>query len=604
MPNLCSLHSSPPLPVAWEECRSRGWSHLDILLVTGDAYIDHPSFGVALIGRLLESRGYQVAVLAQPRYDNNDDFRQFPAPRLFCGISAGCLDSIVANYTGNGKVRNNDQYSPDGNPWRSEERNKSDRRRPDRATLIYTSLAKSAYSGTPIILGGVEASLRRFVHYDYKQDKLRGSFLTDAKADVLVYGMGEKAVLEIAARIKEGRSLNGISGTCQRLTDLELQSNYPHLEVKNPRKVTILPSLSHILGDKKQFLEAEINIDRNLRAYSPRIILQKQQSHWVLQHPAQAPLKPDELDKLYDLPFTRKPHPESLEIPAFKMIAHSVTIVRGCSGNCSFCAITRHQGPAIISRSKNSIFRECQKIVQMDSFAGTISDLGGPTANLYGTKCSIGSCKKHDCLYPKICPNLQIDEEGFLQLLEKISGIKEVKHLFISSGLRMELLLKTPRLLNKIILNHTPGALKIAPEHSEKELLDLMHKEPHSLLQAFVASCREISRKSGKKLLLTPYIITAHPGSTVKHTRNLAKSMKSLGLQIRKFQDFTPSPGTISTAMYVTGYQPGSDKPLFIPRNQAERKKQRAIVEQEFGLGRPGQRRKTSGVMKNKIKSP
>lgn len=591
MPNTCKQFSLP-LPVSWEECKSRGWSHIDVLLVTGDAYIDHPSFGIALIGRLLESRGYQVAVLSQPRFDNNRDFLQFPAPRLFCGISAGCLDSIVANYTGNGKVRNSDQYSPDGNPWRSKEREKNNRRRPDRATLIYTSLAKSAYSGTPIILGGIEASLRRFVHYDYKQDKLRGSFLTDAKADILVYGMGEKAVIEIARRIKTGRNLNGISGTCQRLTDRELQISYPHLELKNSREISILPSLSHIIADKKYFLAAEIEIDRNLRAYSPRLVLQKQQSHWVLQHPAQAPLKPGELDNLYDLPFTRKPHPESQEIPAHRMIAHSVTIVRGCSGNCSFCAITRHQGPAIVSRSKNSIFRECTQIAEMDSFGGTISDLGGPTANLYGTKCAIGSCKKHDCLYPKVCPNLHIDEEGFLQLLRKISVIKGVKHLFISSGLRMELLLKTPKLFKKIIRNHTPGALKIAPEHSEEELLCLMHKESHSLLQEFVAKCREIGKKSGEKLALTPYIITAHPGSTVEHTRNLAKSMKGLGLQIRKFQDFTPTPGTISTAMYVTGRQPGSDKPLFVPRNQVERKKQRDIIEREFGLGRPGQRKK------------
>jgi uncharacterized radical SAM protein YgiQ len=576
--------STQPLPITWKECKSRGWTHLDILLVTGDAYIDHPSFGVALIGRLLESKGYNVAVLAQPRYDSSDDFLQFPAPRLFCGITAGCLDSIVANYTGNGKVRNTDDYSPDGNPWRSGERNKKDRRRPDRATLIYTSLAKAAFKGTPIVLGGIEASLRRFVHYDYKQDKLRGSFLTDAKADILVYGMGEKAVVEIAKRLKKGRTLGGIPGTCQRLTDQQLQSHYPLLELKNSRETVLLPSLAQINEERKLFLDAEIEIDRNLRAGSRRILLQKQQSHWILQHPAPAPLKPGELDELYNLPFSRKPHPHSLNIPAHRMIEHSVTIVRGCSGNCSFCAITRHQGPAIISRSRESISRECKQIVRMDSFRGTISDLGGPTANLYGTKCTIGSCKKRDCLYPKLCPNLHIDEDIFLDLLRTVSGIEGVKHLFISSGLRMELLLQTPKLLREITKNHTPGSLKIAPEHSENELLCLMHKEPHSLLQEFVAECRKIGRESGKKILLTPYIITSHPGSTVEHSRKMVQSMKKLDLQIRKFQDFTPTPGTLSTAMYVTGHQPGSKKALFIPRNQAERKKQRQVIEQGFKL--------------------
>ena len=580
------FQSSPPLPVSWEECRERGWTYLDILLITGDSYVDHPSFGVALIGRLLQSRGYKVAILPQPRFDTNRDLLQFPSPNLFCGITAGCLDSIVANYSSNGKVRNRDDYSPGGNPWRGEEKSKTDRLRPDRATLIYTSLAKSSFRGVPIVLGGIEASLRRFVHYDYKQDKLRGSFLTDAKADILVYGMGEKAVLEIAKRLRNNSNLDGINGTCQRLTERELKSRYPQIELKNSRQVTLLPSLSDISREKNLFLQAEIDIDRNLRGYSPRVTLQKQQSHWVLQHPAQPPLTPGELDSLYDLPFSRKPHPAKQEIPAHRMIEHSVTIVRGCSGNCSFCAITRHQGPAIISRSRESIVRECGHIAKMDSFRGTISDLGGPTANLYGTKCTIGSCKKHDCLYPKTCPNLHIDENRFLLLLKEVSEIKGINHLFISSGLRMELLLQAPKLMEKIIRFRTPGALKIAPEHSEEDILSLMHKESHLILQKFIARCREIGRQSGKKVELTPYIITSHPGSTVDHTKNLAGKMKALGLQIRKFQDFTPTPGTISTAMYVTGQRPDSGKPLFVPRNRSERNSQRQIIEREFRLGK------------------
>ncbi len=578
-----------PLPISWEECRLRGWSHLDILLVTGDAYIDHPSFGVALIGRLLESHGYRVAILSQPRYDSAEDFKSFPSPRLFCGITAGNLDSIVANYTGNGKVRDTDAYSPDGNPWRANERIKTERRRPDRASLIYTSLARSAFRDIPIVLGGIEASLRRFVHYDFKQEKLRSSFLTDAKADLLVYGMGEKAILEIAKRCDVKGALSSIAGTCQRFTDKELQELFSeqihNLETNCSQKFLVLPSWEKIQAQQYHFLEAETEIDNHSRAYSPRIILQRQHTHWVVQHPAPGPLSPVELDSLYSLPYTRSPHPADQQIPAFRMIKDSVTIVRGCSGNCSFCAITRHQGPAIISRSKESIVNECKRISQMDNFSGTISDLGGPTANLYGTHCGIGSCKKHDCLYPKLCPNLKIDEEVFLNLLDDITAIKGVKKLFISSGLRMEILLRTPKLLKRILQAHTPGSLKIAPEHTNDDLLSLMHKESHTLLKRFVGECREIGKEIGKQNIeLTPYVITAHPGSTMQHAEQLVQDMQKLGLKIRKFQDFTPTPGTLSTAMYVTGLRLGSKQPLSVPRNQSDRQQQRRVVEKAFHL--------------------
>jgi uncharacterized radical SAM protein YgiQ len=550
--------------------------------VTGDGYVDHPSYGVALIGRLLLSHGYQVAILAQPRFDTAADFRSFPTPTLFCGITAGNLDSIVANYSGNGKVRDTDAYSPDGNPWRGEIQSKTERRRPDRASLIYAGLARSAFRTIPIVLGGIEASLRRFVHYDYKQAQLRCSFLTDAKADLLVYGMGEKAVLEIAARCRRKEPLSHIGGTCRRLTDRELPDFFPELEIKNSQKMLVLPSWQEIVATPSRFLDAELELDRHARAGSSRVILQRQQTHWVVQHPAPPPLTPEELDSLYSLPFTRRPHPIEQQIPAHKMIKDSVTIVRGCSGNCSFCAITRHQGPAIISRSKESIRRECEAISRMADFAGTITDLGGPTANLYGTSCAIGSCKKRDCLYPKLCPKLRIDEDLFLALLDEVSRIDGVKHLFISSGMRMELLLQTPRLLEKILQTHTPGALKIAPEHSDDGLLQLMHKEPHELLERFVEKCRKIGKKLGKKIELTPYVITSHPGSTPELAEQLGKDMKKLGLQVRKFQDFTPSPGTLSTAMYVTGLRADTKQPVLVPRNHSDRLKERRILEGNF----------------------
>jgi uncharacterized radical SAM protein YgiQ len=400
--------------------------------------------------------------------------------------------------------------------------------------------------------------------------------------------MGEKAIVEIARRCAEQRPLSFIAGTCQRYTDRDLKEQLPslgpdqfdELEVKSSQKFLVLPSWEKIQAEQHYFLEAETEIDRHARACSPRIVLQRQQSHWVVQHPAPRPLSPQELDALYSLPYTRQPHPENLEIPAFRMIRDSVTIVRGCSGNCSFCAITRHQGPAIVSRSRESIGAECCRIAQADDFTGTISDLGGPTANLYGTTCAIGSCKKRDCLYPQPCAKLQLDEEMFLRLLDDVAAIDGIRKVFISSGLRMELLLHTPRLLRKILQDHTPGSLKIAPEHTDDDLLCLMHKEPHALLKKFVVECRKIGREIGKENIeLTPYVITAHPGSTAHHAEKLARDMQRLGLKIRKSQDFTPTPGTLSTAMYVTGLQPGSKKPLAVPRKQSERMEQRRVLE-------------------------
>ncbi len=512
---------------------------------------------------------------------------------MFCGITGGNLDSIVANYSGNGKVRDKDAYSNNGNPWRADKQLKSERLRPDRASLIYTSLARSAFGKIPIILGGVEASLRRFVHYDFKQAKLRASFLTDAKADLLVYGMGEKAVVEIARRCSLNQPLTAIPGTCERLTDSELRERFPEAPLKNSRDQLVLPSWEAIERDKNLFLDAEIEIDRHLRAYSKRKLWQRQQSHWVLQHPPAMPLSPEDLDALYTLPYTRRPHPADQQIPAFTMIKDSVTIVRGCSGNCSFCAITRHQGPAITSRSVDSIVSECKNITKAGKFSGTISDLGGPTANLFGTSCKIGSCKKRDCLYPEPCHNLEIDGAHFLQLLNKVSEIEGIKNLYISSGLRMALLLKTPKLLKQLLLHHTPGSMKIAPEHTDETVLNLMHKEPHHLLQKFIGKCRDISVKSAKKkITFTPYIISSHPGSTKQHAQTLVRDLQKLGLTVRKFQDFTPTPGTLSTAMYVTGLNPENKKAINTVRNQSERMKQRKIIEESFRLKKKGTRKK------------
>ncbi len=567
-----------PLPVSKEECLARNWQEVDIILITGDAYVDHPSFGVALIGRLLESRGYRVAILAQPRYDSNRDFKKFGRPRLFFGITGGNLDSIVANYTGNGKVREKDSYSPDGNPYRGKKREKLQRRRPDRASLMYTNLARSAYKDVPVILGGVEASLRRFVHYDYKQGKLRGSFLSDAKADLLVYGMGEKAILQIAQRLADNHPLSGIPGTCQRFSDKE----FDEFRNNTQKESIVLPSWQDIAKNTSSFLFAEQEVDKQARSFSDTLLVQKQQSAWIVQYPQPPVLSTEEMDDLYELPFSRMEHPAFANVPAARMIQHSLTSVRGCCGNCSFCAITRHQGPAITSRSSESLLREARRVSEMKNFNGSISDLGGPTANLFGVTCKIGSCKRHDCLFPKVCHNLQVDEKKFLEVLKKICSIPKIRHLFISSGLRMELLSRTPKLYKEIIRRHTPGALKIAPEHTAPEVLRLMHKESHEELKKFLQLGRKLAQELQTSIQFTPYIISSHPGCREEHTRSLVKSLGMLNLEIRQFQDFTPTPGTLATAMYVTGLDRDSNQPIYVARNQSQRMKQRRILEQQL----------------------
>jgi uncharacterized radical SAM protein YgiQ len=578
------------LPASREEMLARGWQHVDVVLVTGDAYVDHPSFGVALIGRWLESHGLRVAILAQPRWDSADAFREFGAPRLFFGITAGNLDSIVANYSGNAKVRDRDLYSPEGNPYYANQAVKSARRRPDRATIVYANLARAAYKGVPVILGGLEASLRRFAHYDYQQEKIRASVLTDAKADLLVYGMGERAVLKIARRLQTGGNLRSIAGTCERLTDEELAARHFDLPPVE------LPSYSEILADHRKFLLAEEEIDRHARASSVSALLQRQQTHLLLQQPAAAPLTTPELDRLYSLPFARAPHPLAGDVPAYRMIRHSITIVRGCFGNCSFCAIARHQGAVITSRSPESVVAEAGSITSSNDFRGTISDLGGPTANLYGTSCAKGGCRRRDCLYPELCRHLQIDEKSFLDLLHRVAAVPKVRHLHISSGLRMELLLRTPRLLKQLLLHHTPGALKIAPEHTEPEILQLMHKPGPEILSQFLKTCGEIARPARWLPRFTPYFISAHPGCTLGDMRKLVGRIAALGLNVRQFQDFTPTPGTLATAMYVSGLARDTHLPITVARGATDRRKQRLVLEKAGAdVGKGLKQKRTAG---------
>ncbi len=573
------------LPASRSEMLNLGWKQPDIVLVTGDAYVDHPSFGVAIIARWLEANGFRVAVLAQPRYWLVDDFLQFGRPRLFFGITAGNMDSIVANYTGNSRVRKSDPFSPEGNPWFGKDRVRSRRRRPDRASIIYANLARQAFSGVPVVLGGIEASLRRFVHYDFQQEKLRRSILADSKADLLIYGMGERAVLEIARRLQAGEALSGIPGTCERLVGADAG----RYDDRQDEGATIrkLPSWQAIQQDLSLFLKAELEVDRSARALSDTVLVQDQGSCLILQNPPAPPLSENQLDFLYELPFTRRPHPSSGKVPAWEMIRDSVTAVRGCYGNCSFCAIARHQGPVITCRSRGSVIAEIEKIAAMKDFKGTISDVGGPTANMYGTSCSNPApCRRHDCLFPKVCRHLNIDENAFFGLLSRASQVPGVRHLFVSSGLRMDLLVRTPRLLERLLARHTSGVMKIAPEHTHSEVLRIMHKPGSRVLEEFLRIARGMCRKMGLKAGFNPYLISAHPGCKVSHMRSLAADLKRLGLKPRQFQDFTPTPGTISTAMYVTGLDRDSGKKIFVARNRKERMRQRRILEQAMKQGR------------------
>ncbi len=537
-------------------------NQVDILLITGDAYIDHPSFGIAIIARVLHHKGYSIAIAPQPEYHNPSYLELLPEPKLFIGISSGNIDSVVNNHTGNRHRRDKDTYSidgktsfPDGKPVR-----------PDRAVIAYTSFIKRRFKSVPVVIGGIEASLRRFAHYDYVQQKVRRSILLDSKADILVYSMGEKAVLEIARRLSLGEPLFGINGTMVKANEGQVSQS----------RAIELPSLKEIRQDSQALVKATQLIEANMVWHNANNLYQKEGQDIVLSFRPQEPLTTDEMDGLYSLPFRRDYPGYCRRVPSWNMIKDSITSHRGCYGRCAFCAISSHQGAVVTSRSERSILSEAKILTANSSFKGTISDIGGPTANMYGTYCRIGWCKDPHCLYPKVCENLYITH-SYGNLLRKAKELDGVKNVFVSSGLRHDLALIKKEETEWVIRFATSGHLKVAPEHISDPILRLMKKPPMEVFERFIRFFNKVKGKHHLKFYLLPYIILSHPGSDDRSVHNLADFLIRYGLRTQQYQDYTPTPQTLSTAMFYSG-KDEEGKVISVPNPSSIKNKQREIL--------------------------
>ena len=549
----------PFLPTNLAEAKARNWLELDIIIVNGDAYVDHPSFGAAVIGRYLEAAGFRVGILPQPDWSRDEDFMALGRPRLFFGITAGNMDSLVSNYTAQRKRRNDDAYSPGGVAGL----------RPDRATLVYANALKRIYKNVPLVLGGIEASLRRIAHYDYWQDKVRGSLLADTKADFLVYGMGEKASLEIASALQAGTKpehLTGIGGTV-------VFSPLP------PAPDSLILPDNKACVDKPTFRRMTMLFENN---HQEQVLYQQNGGRWIKHNPPAASLKPDELDAIHSLPFEYAPHPryQGAKIPAFEQIKSSITSHRGCYGGCNFCAISSHQGRRLQSRSKASIVAEAKSMVLRQGKSVTITDVGGPTANMYASSCKLdfpASCKRASCLYPSICKNLLPDHQAQLALLGEIERLPGVKHVFIASGVRHDLALRSPQYVAALATKYTGGRLKLAPEHSVDRVLTLMGKPSVSLYEEFAKEFFAACKKGGIKRQIIPYLIIGHPGTTLQDALELRAWLMKHNLRVEQVQEFTPTPMTVSTCMYYTGLDYQTGKPIHIPK-PGEIRKQKELA--------------------------
>ena len=566
------------LPTTKKEMELRGWDELDVILFSGDAYVDHPSFGAAVIGRLLEAQGLKVAIVPQPNWrDDLRDFKKMGKPRLFFGVSAGCMDSMVNKYTANKRLRSEDAYTPDG---------RHDMR-PEYPSIVYTQILKKLWPDVPVVLGGIEASLRRLTHYDYWQDTVRKSILIESGADLLVYGMGEKPITELCKRMKENPCIpTDIPQTVYVVKGK--QAIPPSISEKED---IVLHSHESCLSDKKKETENFKFIEEESNKYEAARILQHAGNCTVVVNPPYPPMTQGELDMSFDLPYTRLPHPKykGKRIPAFDMIKFSVNLHRGCFGGCAFCTISAHQGKFIVSRSKESILKEVKAITEMPDFKGYLSDLGGPSANMYAMrgqdeeKCH--KCKRPSCIHPKVCPNLNTDHRPLLDIYHAVDALPGIKKSFIGSGVRYDLLLheskdpdinrSTKEYTRELIAKHVSGRLKVAPEHTSDKVLNVMRKPSFNQFYDFKKIFDKINNELNLRQQLIPYFISSHPGCTAEDMAELAVITKRLDFHLEQVQDFTPTPMTVATEAWHTGYHPYTLQPIFSAKTQREKLAQR-----------------------------
>ena len=562
------------LPITKEDMQKRGWEQPDFVLVTGDAYVDHPSFGTAIISRQLERFGYKVAILAQPDWRSVDDFRRFGKPRLGFLVNAGNVDSMVNHYSVFKHRRKQDNYSPGGKTGN----------RPDRAVIVYSGRCKEAYKGIPVIIGGIEASLRRLAHYDYWEDKVRRSILLDAKADILIYGMGERAIVEIAEALDSGmeaRDITWIKGTVVR--GAETDEDYTAFG-----DTEILPPWSEVKEDKEAYGKSfAVQYRNNEWIKGKRLVERYDDKLAVVQNPPQEPLSTEELDEIYELPYEGTYHPsyEALGgVPAIREVEFSIVSNRGCFGGCAFCALTYHQGREVRARSKESIVNEAKRLTQKKNFKGYIHDVGGPTANFRGPACAKqlehGVCKHRDCLYPRPCGQMKIDHKDYLDVLRAVRSVPGVKKVFIRSGIRFDYLMadKKTDFMEELCKYHISGTLKVAPEHVSPKVLARMRKPEKEVFEAFSKKYKETNERLGLKQYLIPYFISSHPGSDLHDAVELALFLKKTGFVPDQVQDFYPTPGTLATCEYYTEKDPFTGEPVYVAKTLEEKKMQRALL--------------------------
>jgi uncharacterized radical SAM protein YgiQ len=582
---LLDLARSRFLPTGRADLDARGWSELDIVIVSGDAYVDHPAFGPVLIARFLEGRGFKVGILAQPDWRSAEPFRALGRPRLFFGVSAGNLDSMLNRLTAQKKNRSEDQYSPGGRTGC----------RPDRATVVYAQRCREAFPDVPVVLGGIEASLRRIAHYDYWSDTVRRSMLLDAKADLLVFGMGERPVWEVADRLSRGErigEIRDVRGTAFPINDAEMRRHEADpARMVADRKVVVLPSYETVAADKRAFALMSRAFQLETNPGNARPLAQRHGQRGVYFNPPALPLEDGAgggggavaMDELYDLPFTRLPHPMYRErIPAHDTVKHSLVLMRGCFGGCSFCSITEHEGRVIQNRSAESVLREIRALRRQGDFRGTITDLGGPTANMYRLACKSpeieARCRRLSCVHPGVCENLRTDHGPLIDLMRRVRKADGVKHVFIASGVRYDLAERSPEYVEELARHHVGGQLSVAPEHVSPRVLEKMKKPGIESYERFQQMFACASKDAGKEQYDIPYFISGHPGSTLADMVDLALWLKKNGRRPRQVQDFIPTPMAMATCMYHTGIDPLTMQPVYTATGLRAKKLQKALL--------------------------